>query len=469
MGKTDNGCPLNPPAMKIEEVKSTTRAQRVATHSHVKGLGLNEDGTAAEVGAGLVGQEKAREACGVVVELIKTKKMAGRALMLAGAPGTGKTALALALAHELGPKVPFCPMVGSEVFSSEIKKTEVLMENFRRAIGIRIKETKEVYEGEVTELSPVETENPVAGYSKTVSHVVIGLKTAKGTKQLKLDPSIYESLQKERVEVGDVIYIEANSGAVKRQGRSDTFATEFDLEAEEYVPLPKGDVHKRKEVIQDVTLHDLDVANARPQGGQDIVSMMGQLMKPKKTEITDKLRREINKVVNKYIDDGVAELVPGVLFIDEVHMLDIECFTYLHRALESTIAPIVIFATNRGNSIIRGTDVRSPHGIPRDLLDRLLIIRTLPYSEEEMVQIIKLRAATEALTVDDTAVGVLGKVGSNATLRYAVQLLTPASINAKISGRTHIVKTDIKDMTEIFMDAKSSAAMLRENSAKYMM
>lgn len=44
---------------------------------------------------------------------------------------------------------------------------------------------------------------------------MIGLKTAKGTKQLKLDPSIYESLQKEKVEVGDVIYIEANSGAVK--------------------------------------------------------------------------------------------------------------------------------------------------------------------------------------------------------------------------------------------------------------
>ncbi len=32
-------------------------------------------------------------------------------------------------------KVPFCPMVGSEVYSSEVKKTEVLMENFRRAIG----------------------------------------------------------------------------------------------------------------------------------------------------------------------------------------------------------------------------------------------------------------------------------------------------------------------------------------------
>ena len=58
------------------------------------------------------------------------------------------------------------------------------------------------------------------------------------------------------------------------------FATEFDLEAEEYVPLPKGDVHKRKEVVQDVTLHDLDLANAKPQGGQDLVSMMGQVRPP---------------------------------------------------------------------------------------------------------------------------------------------------------------------------------------------
>jgi RuvB-like protein 1 (pontin 52) len=455
--------------MKIEEVKSTVKTQRISAHSHVKGLGLTETGEAIKVASGLVGQDQAREAAGLVVDLIKAKRMAGRAILMAGPPGTGKTAIALAIAHELGNKVPFCPMVGSEVFSSEIKKTEVLMENFRRAIGLRIKETKEVYEGEVTELSPVETENPVGGFTKTVSHVVIGMKTAKGTKQLKLDPSIYEALQKERVEVGDVIYIESNSGAVKRQGRSDTFATEFDLEAEEYVPLPKGDVHKRKEVIQDVTLHDLDVANARPQGGQDIMSMMGQLMKPKKTEITDKLRREINKVVNKYIDDGVAELVPGVLFIDEVHMLDIECFTYLHRALESTIAPIVIFATNRGKSEIRGTDIHSAHGVPLDLLDRLLIIRTLPYSEEEMVQIIKLRAATEGLTVDETAIQVLGQIGTSATLRYAVQLLTPAAIQAKICGRSNIVKDDIRDMTELFMDAKSSATMLRENSAKYML
>uniref|UniRef100_A0A1B6GJV2 RuvB-like helicase n=1 Tax=Cuerna arida TaxID=1464854 RepID=A0A1B6GJV2_9HEMI len=455
--------------MKIEEVKSTVKTQRISSHSHIKGLGLDENGNAIQMASGLVGQESAREAAGIVVDMIKSKKMAGRAILMGGPPGTGKTAIALAIAQELGSKVPFCLMVGSEVYSSEIKKTEVLMENFRRAIGLRIKETKEVYEGEVTELTPVETENPMGGYGKTVSHVIIGLKTAKGTKQLKLDPSIYESLQKEKVEPGDVIYIEANSGAVKRQGRSDTFATEFDLEAEEYVPLPKGDVHKKKEVIQDVTLHDLDVANARPQGGQDILSMMGQLMKSKKTEITDKLRKEINKVVNKYIDQGIAELVPGVLFIDEVHMLDIETFTYLHRALESAIAPIVIFATNRGRCVVRGTeDIISPHGVPLDLLDRLLIIRTLPYSRSEIEQILRIRAQTEGISIDPEALQVLSDIGSRTTLRYVVQLLTPAYLTARVNGRSSIAKEDVQEAGDLFLDAKSSARILTQNKDKFM-
>lgn len=330
--------PARPLTMvQISEVKGNTRENRTAAHTHIRGLGLRSDGAAESSADGFVGQSSAREACGVVVDLIRAKKMAGRAVLLAGGPGTGKTALALAVSQELGTKVPFCPIVGSEIYSAEVKKTEALMENFRRAIGmfepdsaarvdpclnrftgLRVRETKEVYEGEVTELTPEEAENPLGGYGRTISHLIIGLKSVKGTKKLRLDPSIYEAIQKERVTVGDVIYIEANTGACKRVGRSDAYATEFDLEAEEYVPVPKGEVHKKKEIVQDVTLHDLDMANARPQGGQDVMSMMGQLMKPKKTEITDKLRQEINKVVNRYIDQGVAELVPGVLFIDEV-------------------------------------------------------------------------------------------------------------------------------------------------------
>merc|ERR1712188_47250 len=456
------------PGMKIEEVKSTTKAQRVAVHTHIKGLGLDEEGNALQCAAGLCGQEKAREAAGVVVEMIKSKKMAGRSLLLVGAPGTGKTALALGLSRELGPNVPFCPMVGSEGYSREVKKTEVLMENFRRAIGLRVKETKEVYEGELTELVPEEGENPLGGYGKTITRVRVSLRTAKGVKQLSLDPSIYESIQKERIAPGDVIYIEANSGSVKRVGRCDVYATEADLEADEYVPLPKGEVHKKREIAQDVTLHDLDAANARPQVGHDLVSMMGSMSKPKKTEITEKLRIEINKVVNQYIEEGVAELVPGVLFIDEVHMLDIECFTYLNRALESTLAPIVILATNRGVCNVRGTEVSAPHGIPTDLIDRLMIVRTLPYSLEEMVHILSIRAKVEGIAVEETALQFTGQIGSQTSLRYAVQLLTPANIIAEVNGREQVTPADVEEASGLFFDAKASAKLLAAHGDKYM-
>lgn len=441
----------------------------MSAHSHVRGLGLNDQGEVPDgASAGLVGQKEAREAAGLVVELIRMKKLAGRAVLFAGPPGTGKTAIALAISQELGTKVPFCPMVASEVYSSEVKKTEILMEHFRRAIGLRVRETKEVYEGEVTEITPVETENPLGGYGKTIMHLIIGLRTAKGAKQLKLDPTIYDDIQREKIEVGDVIYIEANSGAVMRQGKCDVYAAEYDLEADEYVPLPKGDVRKTRKVVQDITLHDLDAANSKTQGGKDILSMVGQLLKPRKTEITDKLRAEINKVVDKYIDDGIAELVPGVLFIDEVHMLDIECFTYLHHALESKISPIVIFSTNRGKAPVRGyEEMISPHGIPFDLLDRLLIIKTVPYIKSEQREILKIKAEIEEVSLTDDCLEHLSELGSKTTLRYAIQLLNPAKQLSQISGCT-ITPEIITEASQLFFDVKHSAQMLVEGGDKYM-
>lgn len=63
------------------------------------------DGKAKSLAAGFVGQAAAREAAGLVVDMIRQRKMAGRALLLAGPPGTGKTALALGISQELGSKV----------------------------------------------------------------------------------------------------------------------------------------------------------------------------------------------------------------------------------------------------------------------------------------------------------------------------------------------------------------------------
>lgn len=204
------------------------------------------------------------------------------------------------------------------------------------------------------------------------------------------------------------------------------------------------------------------MANAKPQGGGDFLSLMGQINRPKKTEITEKLRLEINKVVNKYIDHGIAELVPGVLFIDEVHMLDIECFTYLNRALESNLAPIVILATNRGICEIRGTEMKSAHGIPIDLLDRLLIIRLLPYSLDEIVQIIAIRCATENIEIEEPALAHLATIGTKTSLRYVIQMITPCMVLAETLGKTKISSDEVNEISSLFLDGKTSAKILTE-------
>ncbi|GER34740.1 RuvB-like helicase 1 [Striga asiatica] len=51
-----------------------------------------------------VGQPYAREAAGLVVDMIRQKKMAGRALLFVVPPVLGKTALALGISQELGSK-----------------------------------------------------------------------------------------------------------------------------------------------------------------------------------------------------------------------------------------------------------------------------------------------------------------------------------------------------------------------------
>lgn len=151
-------------------------------------------------------------------------------------------------------------------------------------------------------------------------------------------------------------------------------------------------------------------------------------------------------------------------------MLDIECFTYLNRALESSISPIVILASNRGNTVIRGTDdITAAHGIPSDLLARLLIIPTQPYAPEEIKTIVRLRAKIEGLNITDPALEKVAGHGSKISMRYALQLLTPASILARVNGRPGgIEEADVAECEDLFLDAKRSASIVNKDSGSFL-
>ncbi|KAJ8299533.1 hypothetical protein KUTeg_023593 [Tegillarca granosa] len=195
-----------------------------------------------------------------------------------------------------------------------------------------------------------------------------------------------------------------------------------------FVQCPEGELQKRKEVVHTVTLHEIDVINSRTQGFLALFS--GDT-----GEIKGEVREQINSKVAEWREEGKAEIVPGV---------NIECFSFLNRALESDMAPILIMATNRGITRIRGTQYQSPHGIPIDLLDRLLIISTTPYEEKEIKQILKIRCEEEDVEMSDDALIVLTKIGMETSLRYAIQLITTASLVCRKRKGTEVDVDDIK-------------------------
>ena len=121
----------------------------------------------------------------------------------------------------------------------------------------------------------------------------------------------------------------------------------------------------------------------------------------------------------------------------------------------------MILASNRGNTLIRGTqDITAAHGIPPDLLARLLIIPTFPYNASEVQTIIRLRAKVEGVVLSGAALEKLAALGTKVSLRYALHLLTPSSILASVNGRQNIEAVDIEECADLFIDARRTANII---------
>ena len=194
-------------------------------------------------------------------------------------------------------------------------------------------------------------------------------------------------------------------------------------------------------------------------------------------------------------EDGKATIVPGVIFIDEVHMLDIECFAWLNRALESDLSPVLIMATNRGITTIRGTHYKSPHGMPLDLLDRCLIIPTQPYSEKEIKSILQIRceevrrgraraprrggaaphhlappppSPQEDVEMAGEALELLTRVAKETSLRYAMHMIMTAALCCKQRKGAEVEVADIRRVYSLFSDLRRSTQYLIEFNKSFM-
>lgn len=357
----------------------------------------------------------------------------------------------MGMAQSLGPDVPFTTLASSEIFSLEMSKTEALTQAFRKSIGVRIKEESEMIEGEVVE---IQIDRSVTGANKQGK---LTIKTTDMETIYDMGTKMIDAMTKERVQAGDVISIDKSSGKISKLGRSWSRSREYDAMGADtkFIQCPEGELQKRKEVVHTVSLHEIDVINSRTQGFLALFS--GDT-----GEIRSEVRDQIDQKVAEWKEEGKAEIVPGVLFIDEVHMLDIECFSFINRALEDHLSPIVIMASNRGNSRIRGTNYKSPHGLPLDFLDRVVIVSTHSYGKEEIQQILSIRAQEEEVDVSPDALALLTKIGQEAGLRYASNLITTSQLIAAKRRSKQVGIEDVQRSFQLFFDPTRSVKFVQE-------
>ena len=165
-------------------------------------------------------------------------------------------------------------------------------------------------EGEVVE---IEIEEPMAGQAAKSGQLT--LKTTEMETVYDLGAKMIEALQSQKVTAGDVVAIDKASGRIQRLGRSFARAHDFDAAGPQarFVQCPEGELQKRKEVVHVVSLHEIDVINSRQQGFM-------ALFAGDTGEIRQEVREQIDTKVAEWREEGKAEIVPGVLFIDEVSM-----------------------------------------------------------------------------------------------------------------------------------------------------
>ena len=114
-----------------------------------------------------------------------------------------------------------------------------------------------------------------------------------------------------------------------------------------------------------------------------------------------------------------------------------------------------------------------------------MIVKTDAYTREQIGKVVQMRANVEGIKLLPDVLDKLAGEGEKSSLRYvslpflvimcryllvdseksyALQLLTPASILAGLSGRKQIEEEDVSEMNELFLDAKTSAAMIENGS-----
>lgn len=373
------------------------RLQTISAHSHIKGLGITNDAPKHE-GDGLVSQIKVRKALTIFHKLLS--KNDPQSFILCGQSGTGKSALLHAFCKET--KQHYIKMT-----ASQIEDVEDLIQNIRKCINIQIKEYVNFIEGEITELRKDK----------------IVMKTTDMESEFSLGAGMAEELLNERVSTGDVIRINKDTGKITKIGKSYIKPYEHESVGPDikYVKCPEGEIISRKEMITNMTLHDLDVAN--------IMNYTGEM------EIKPETREEVNNKVKEWIDEETCTIQKGVFVIENYSELKPEIIKTIEHFTDHEFGPCFAISYNTDNK--------------KELSSKFVAVYMDTLTDDNITNIIRIKCKEESICFDDESMCALLMITKKSGLKYVINIISACKA---MSNETKITKNTLDNLIDMLQD-----------------
>ena len=397
------------------------KKDHITWHSHIKNLGFEKTKLTDKYYNGIVGQLNVRNACNILKEKIKKNFFFDKVVLFSGPLGSGKTALALGLAKEIGKNIPFYMISGSELSALKSKKLQFLIESIRKSVGIRIFEKSEFYEGQVVDII---TERNRNGNHFGFESVIVGLKTNESGIRVKLFDSLCKKFFSSKIKIGDIIKIDPIFSKIEKYGnfnKNNLFKKV--KEKENITTFPHGKVFKKKRQIKELTLSDLDFIKFEKLSNEEQNT-------PKRIEL---LQKELNLLVENFLQKKKAEIVPGILFIDEAHFLDLGDLYFLSKIIKSKFSPLIILATNRSKLIDIGSF--NYYDQTFSFMAKCLTIKMNVLTKMDTTKILAHKSLERRYYITGYILIEFYKFSEFLSIRYAFLILNFANFLAKKNGK----------------------------------
>lgn len=349
-------------------------------------------------------------------EIIKKfiqKNYTGKLILLKGPPSTGKTAFIYTLKNDLSPDLNFNLINASEIYSKTMSKIEFLTQAIRKSIGLTIKDSIRVIEGEVV----------------TLSNERLTLKTLDMESTFDIGEQMLLQIQKEKISVGDIIRIVKERGNILKIGISSSKKTQDFLSDVGVVNCPEGEMFKFIEENQKISLHDIDVINYKVYGAF-------RLFNGETGEISSDVREEVDEIVRKWILEEKAKIQRGVLCIEDAHMLDNECLNLLVQSVEFGRSPLIILTTS----------VENIENFPKSML----VMSTSEFKEKDIKNILTEIINSENIQLDEIALNFLVNLSMQKGISFSKNIIHISKIYCSTKNSEILKIDDIKKTMEFF-------------------